>query len=310
MQSSLSSACLLAALATLAPGVHAQIIPIIVPVGGPCSSQPAKPHFSVKPGPYASPLSVRLRDKTRGAIIFYTTDGWTPTALSPRYLGPIAISATTTLQAVAIVPNCSISSVASAIYTLPGGPPPPPTPPAVVLPALPTSEGTMMLRADAGIPLAFATTVDSRTAQVGDPIAFTLGQDVKIGDANFAPKGTTATGKVIQVDHSGVGGQPGEIQFQVDFLDLNGTQIPLHTTDALSGPNPPAAATSWVTGVLTFGLSILLAHGKDALIPAGTPLTATMSAGTILPAPGGSAPTGPGAGSPAAALSRVPGDPR
>jgi len=56
----------------------------------------------------------------RGAVIYYTTDGWTPTAASTRYTGPIAIDSTTSLQAIAISPYGGRSRVATAVYTLNG----------------------------------------------------------------------------------------------------------------------------------------------------------------------------------------------
>ena len=62
----------------------------------------AKPSFSLKPGTYAAAQMVKIKDATRGAIIYYTTDGWTPTTASARYTGPITIGATTNLQAIAV----------------------------------------------------------------------------------------------------------------------------------------------------------------------------------------------------------------
>ncbi len=265
----------------LAASAHAQTeIIAATAASGPCSSLPSQPHFSVKPGSYQSPLSVRLKDGTRGAIIFYTTDGWTPTSNSSRYLGPIAVDVTTTLQAIALVPNCSISRVASATYTLPSAPAALPS--AATLPVLPAGQGSFTLLADAQIPLVFSTAIDSRTAQVGDPIAFTLPQDLKIGDTIFAPKGTSATGKVIQVDRSGAGDQPGEIEFQVDSFSVNGNAIPLHATNALSGRYAARTSTDVLAALSTAGIAVLFTRGKDVQIPSGTPLTATIAAGTML----------------------------
>src|ERR1035441_4942261 len=45
----------------------------------------AKPRFSVKPGAYPAVVTLKIKDSTRGAVIYYTTDGWTPTAASNRY---------------------------------------------------------------------------------------------------------------------------------------------------------------------------------------------------------------------------------
>src|SRR4030081_1286356 len=64
----------------------------------------AKPKFSVKPGAYSKAVTLKLKDSTRGAVIYYTMDGWTPTAASTRYTGPITLDSTTPLQAIAISP--------------------------------------------------------------------------------------------------------------------------------------------------------------------------------------------------------------
>src|SRR5260370_12344068 len=64
----------------------------------------AKPKFSVKPGAYSKAVTLELKDSTRGAVIYSTKDGWTPTAESNRYTGPITIDSTTTVQAIAISP--------------------------------------------------------------------------------------------------------------------------------------------------------------------------------------------------------------
>jgi hypothetical protein len=227
-------------------------------------------------------------------VIFYTTDGWTPTRSSTRYLGPIAIGRTTTVQAIALVPNCSISRVATATYSLTGAPQLPSA--AEVLSTLPTAQGTLALRSDVQIPLVFASPVDSRTAQVGDSIALTLAQDLKIGDSLFASKGAPATGKVILVDRSRFADLPGEVQFQVDSLNVNGTNIPVHAVDALLAPHIASPSTPLIGGLATAGLSLFFMRGKDARIPAGALLTATMNAGTLLPFPQNSAATNTGPG--------------
>lgn len=248
---------------------------------GPCSSAPAPPHFSIKAGTYSSPLELRLTARTRGAVIFYTTDGWTPTSDSNRYEGPIPIDKSATVRAIALVPNCSISKVAVADYRLPA--PAELTPAAQTLPVRLGAEGALTLRADAQIPLVFASPVDSRTAQVGDAISLALAGDLRIGGTILAAKGTPAGGKVIQVDRSGAGDAPGEVQFEVNSLDVHGTKIPIHAVGALAGAYSAKPATLAIGAMSTGGLSLLFVHGKDAHIPAGAALTATMAAGTLLP---------------------------
>jgi hypothetical protein len=78
----------------------------------------AVPVFSPKAGTYTAAQSVSITDATAGATIHYTTDGTSPTASSTIYSGPIAISSTTTLKAIAIAPGYSNSTVATALYTI------------------------------------------------------------------------------------------------------------------------------------------------------------------------------------------------
>ncbi len=78
----------------------------------------ATPSFSPGPGTYTSAQSVSISDATPGATINYTTNGSTPTASSTPYTGPIAVSSTETLQAIAVATGDTNSAVSSAIYTI------------------------------------------------------------------------------------------------------------------------------------------------------------------------------------------------
>ena len=82
----------------------------------------ATPTFSPAPGSYTSAQTVSLLDATNGASIYYTTNGSTPTTSSTLYSAsaPIAVSSTTTIEAIAVAPGYSTSAVATGTYTLPG----------------------------------------------------------------------------------------------------------------------------------------------------------------------------------------------
>ena len=76
------------------------------------------PNFSPSGGTYLSPQTVTISDAVAGANLYYTTDGTVPTASSTLYTAPITISATQTLNAIAVAADFNNSGVASATYTI------------------------------------------------------------------------------------------------------------------------------------------------------------------------------------------------
>jgi poly(beta-D-mannuronate) lyase len=85
---------------------------------------PAAPTFSLPSDVYSGPQSISLATVTPGASIRYTTDGSTPSeAVGILYTGPITISETTTLRAIAFAPGVPNSPVSTATYTITSEPP-------------------------------------------------------------------------------------------------------------------------------------------------------------------------------------------
>ncbi|HXP07031.1 MAG TPA: chitobiase/beta-hexosaminidase C-terminal domain-containing protein, partial [Acidobacteriaceae bacterium] len=81
----------------------------------------ATPSFSPGTGTYTSAQSVVISDSTPGALIYYTTNGTTPTTSSAVYSTAIPVSASSTLEALAIAPGLTQSAVASAAYVIQTG---------------------------------------------------------------------------------------------------------------------------------------------------------------------------------------------
>ena len=77
------------------------------------------PTFLLKPGTYKTSLQVAIRVSTDNAIIRYTTDGSLPTATTGTlYAGPVKITSTSTVKAIAVRPGMQPSPAVSATYTI------------------------------------------------------------------------------------------------------------------------------------------------------------------------------------------------
>ena len=97
--------------------------------------QVVAPTFSLAAGSYVvAPLTVTISTSTPGASVRYTTDGSQPSAsVGTLYGGPVTVSATTTLTAIAYAGTMTDSPVSSASYTIS-----PQTAPAIFTPAADT----------------------------------------------------------------------------------------------------------------------------------------------------------------------------
>jgi hypothetical protein len=100
---------------------------ITVSTGGTTSSvgqaaytitQPAAPVYSPVSAVYTSIQNVAISDASPGVSIYYTTNGTTPTSQSTLYTSPVAVSASTNFQAVAITAGGTVSPVTKAWYTI------------------------------------------------------------------------------------------------------------------------------------------------------------------------------------------------
>jgi hypothetical protein len=93
-----------ASVSALASGVYNILVPT------------SPPNFSPAAGTYASEQTVTISDTTPGATIYYSISGSTPTA----YTGPITVSVSETLTAIALATRNSESPPASAAYIITG----------------------------------------------------------------------------------------------------------------------------------------------------------------------------------------------
>lgn len=84
-------------------------------------TQTLAPSFTPAAGSFNVAQNVTLTDGTSGAKIYYTTNGTTPTTNSTLYTGPISVTNTTTINAIASATGLSNSPVATATYSIVAG---------------------------------------------------------------------------------------------------------------------------------------------------------------------------------------------
>jgi hypothetical protein len=78
----------------------------------------AAPVFNPAQGTYGSAQTVKIVDSTPGEAIYYTTDGTTPTSGSTLYSGPITVSSSEAIEAIATASGYSPSAVTSSVYNI------------------------------------------------------------------------------------------------------------------------------------------------------------------------------------------------
>lgn len=89
----------------------------VISIGETIVIAPKAPVANVSSGSYDTTKQVSLSTTTSGAQIYYTLDGTVPTGSSAQYTGPITISSSKTLKAVAIK-NGIESSISTYSYTI------------------------------------------------------------------------------------------------------------------------------------------------------------------------------------------------
>ncbi len=87
--------------------------------------QPVTPTPTLSPagGTYGTGLTVTIADSDTSAVLYYTLDGSQPSVASTVYSGPIPVSASAVVNAVAIDPAMVPSTVVSATYIVSSGAP-------------------------------------------------------------------------------------------------------------------------------------------------------------------------------------------
>lgn len=261
------------------------------------------PTFSVAPGTYTSAQTLALSDTTPGAVIYYTTNGTTPTTGSTPYTVPITVAVTETMQAIAVASGDSQSGVASASY--------------IVVNPIPSVAGLSPAYVGAGSG-AFTIKVTGSGFTTGStvywgasPLPTQLVNDAQLSAQVSASSVATAGTQVVTVQTpTPGGGTSNQFQFEVDSAEAGNAGTPSFssttaTVAAGASASYPVTISSSATSVsatclnLPAGASCSYSSTTDAVTistssttPAGTyqitvvfseTLPGTASAFVILP---------------------------
>jgi hypothetical protein len=128
-----------------------------------------------------------------------------------------------------------------------------------------------LVREGTQVDLKFANALSSKTAHIGDTVEFQLDDDLKVGDSVVVQKGAHAVATVNDAKKSGMMGRPGELSVQIQYLLVGSNHVRIRGTQGREGDSKTGAA---VALTVIFGPVGLIKHGKNVVIPAGTPLMA------------------------------------
>ncbi len=183
-------------------------------------------------------------------------------------------------------------------------PPPPPRPqyqnpqygqnpqyaPAPTAPAYQPASGPVTIPQGTLVYLRTTEPVDSKRAKDGEPVQFTVIQDVSIGGVLAIPRGATLHGVITDVKKVGAGSLAGssELALTLTSLDLGGRNYPI-TSDhfKVKSPNKAGETVGNAVGGALIGTIIGCAVGRGAgcAIGAGAGAAAGTAASAASPGP-------------------------
>lgn len=141
---------------------------------------------------------------------------------------------------------------------------------------------TLRLPANTVVELETLDAVSSKTSKPKDYFRLRVAEDVRVDGRVLIPAGTEALGQVVHAAKSGGGGKAGELILAARAIKLPRGEVKLRSGFGAAGQQRTGAALATSIAVGVFGLFV---HGKDLMLPAGTPVSARVAEDTELPLP-------------------------
>lgn len=230
------------------------------------------PMFLPGPREVAPGSLVILSTPHADAVIYYTTDGWTPTESSAQYQTPIPVTGNMKIQAFAKEPGKAPSPIVAASYTVNGA--------ALPLPVNAEVSGSTVTKGTT-IRLQTGNRLSSETANAGDHFYLLLDQNLVVNGNVVAPRGMSVDAMVISVQRAGNNGRSGVIAFRLMGLNVHGVTVPLSGIYTLVAPDI-GSQLNHISDTSFIHVSGPLPEGNEAKIEPGMMLTSSVAADTAL----------------------------
>src|SRR5579862_7130800 len=120
--------------------------------------------------------------------------------------------------------------------------------------------------------LSLNTDLSSATNSVDDPVYFEVVEDVKVAGVVAFPRGSTAVGRVVEVEPRRRMGRAGKLNFTVDHVKApDGSNLRLRASSARKGEDKTGTV---IVGTVLLSPLFLIMRGKDVNIAKGTSVIA------------------------------------
>ena len=101
-----------------------------------------------------------------------------------------------------------------------------------------------LIREGTDVPLVFVSALSSKTAADGDPVEFSVDNDMRVGETTVVRKGARAMATVSNAKKAGMMGKGGELNIQLQYLIAGGNHIQLRGTKGQEGQGKVGATVA------------------------------------------------------------------
>lgn len=147
---------------------------------------------------------------------------------------------------------------------------------------------SMILRDGTPVRLRLTRTLSSAQVKTGDQIDFEVLDDVTVAGQIVIPRGERAIGAVTEAEHKKWAARGGKLNLALQYVPLqDGTKVALRAESDNKGGGHVGAMTAGMAAAVILGAGLpaplfLFIHGKEAVVPMGTELTAYVNGDTRL----------------------------